>query len=138
MTWAHRCMIVPDKQVEFARQLPAAIAGSSGSGMWGTPLSPSGKLPATHWISVGLIDAPFAALMPLTQYPADAEPIHSPGRAAVAAHLATQAHLAVSAAQVQALFDVCDCSEQEPHEAMSRLGLMMASEQETPDVATDI
>jgi len=121
-------MIVPSSHVEFARQLPAAIAGSSGAGMWGTPLSPSGKLPATHWISVGLIDAQFAALMPLMQYPADAEPIYTPGRPGIAAHLATEAGLPTTSEHVQALFDACDSSEQGPHEAMSRLGLMLVSE----------
>jgi hypothetical protein len=138
MTWTHRCMIVPAAHVEFARQLPAAIAGPSGSGMWGTPLSPSGKLPATHWISSGLIDKQFADLLPLMQYPADAEPIYTPGRPGIAAHLATAAGFTATADQVQALFDASDATDQEATVAMSRLGLMMAFEQETPDVATDI
>jgi len=128
MTWTHRCMIVPAAHVEFARQLPAAIAGSSGSGMWGTALSPSGKLPATHWISSGLLDKQFADLLPLTQYPNDAEPIHTPGQSALAAHLATAAGFTATAEQVQALFDASDATDQEAMVAMSRMGLMMASE----------
>jgi hypothetical protein len=128
MKWVNRCLIVPASQVAFARQLPAAIAGPSGVGMWTTPLSPTGAEPATHYISAGLIDEQFAALMPLTQYPADAEPIHTPGRAAIAAHLATQNGYVVTTEEVQALFDVCDSSEQGPYEALARVGLMLVTE----------
>ena len=102
MSWTHRCLIVPAAHVKFARQLPRAIAGPSGAGMWTTPLSPTGSKPATHFISAGLIDEQFAALMPLTQYPADEEPIHTPGRAAIAAHLATQNGYVVTTEEVQA------------------------------------
>jgi len=128
MTWTHRCLIVPAAEVEFARRLPAAIAGPSGAGMWVAALSPTGTEPATHFISAGLIDAQFAALMPLTQYPTDSEPIHAPGRAAIAANLATQAGFEVTAEQVQALFDSSDSSEQEPFVALARLGLMLVTE----------
>ena len=128
MSWTHRCLIVPAAHVKFARQLPEAIAGPSGSGMWTTPLSPTGTEPATHFISAGLIDEQFAALMPLTQYPADSEPIHTPGRPGIAAHLATQAGLPTTTEEVQALFDVCDSSEQGPYEALARVGLMLVTE----------
>jgi hypothetical protein len=96
--------------------------------MWTTPLSPTGTKPATHFISAGLIDEQFAALMPLTQYPADAEPVHTPGRAAIAAHLATRNGYVVTTEEVQALFDVCDSSEQGPYEALARVGLMLVTE----------
>ena len=128
MSWVHRCLIVPADHVKFARQLPKAIAGPSGAGMWTTPLSPTGTKPATHFISAGLIDEQFAALMPLTQYPADEEPIHTPGRPGIAAHLATQAGYVVTTEEVQALFDVCDSSEQEAYEALARVGLMLVTE----------
>lgn len=126
--WIHRCLIVPDVVVEFARNLPVTIAGPSGSNMWTSPLSPSGKLPATHWISSGLIDQQFADLLPLTQYPSDAEPIHIPGQPAIAAYLATQSGVTVTAEQVQALFNVSDASDQDPEVAMTRLGLLQAYE----------
>ena len=121
-------MIVPAAQVEFARALPPAIAGASGSGMWTTPLSPTGAEPATHYISAGLIDQQFAALMPLTQYPADAEPIYTPGRPEVAAYLATEAGVPTTYEQVAALFAVCDSSDQDPEVAMARLGLVRVTE----------
>ena len=128
MNWLHRCMIVPAAHVEFARDLPVAIAGPSGAGMWTKPLSPTGNEPATHFISSGLIDAQFAALMPLMTYPADAEPIYTPGRPEVAAYLASEAGLPTTYEQVQALFAACDSSEQEAQAAMARLGLMLVTE----------
>ena len=65
--------------LDYARELAATVAGPSGSGMWTTPLSATGQEPATHWISAGLISEDFAALLPLTTYPEDAEPITTPG-----------------------------------------------------------
>ena len=129
MNWTHRCLIVPNAQVEFARSLSAAIAGLSGTGMWTAKLSAGGSEPATHWISAGLIAENFAAILPLMTYPADAEPIYQPGRPEVAAYLATKAGFAATEEDVQALFDVSDASDQEPHAAMQRLGLMMVVEQ---------
>lgn len=66
--WTHRTLIVHDSDVEFARLLTKTITGSAGEGMWNTALSVTGNLPATHWISSGLITAEFAELLPLTQH----------------------------------------------------------------------
>ena len=128
MNWTHRCLIVPNAQVEFARSLSAAIAGLSGTGMWTAKLSAGGSEPATHWISAGLIAENFAAILPLMTYPADAEPIYTPGQASLAAYLATKAGFAATEEDVQALFDVSDVTEQDAFTAMARLGLMMAIE----------
>lgn len=129
MIWTHRCLIVPNAQVEFARSLSDAIAGLSGTGMWTAQLSAGGSEPATHWISAGLIAENFAAILPLMTYPADAEPIYTPGQASLAAYLATKAGFAATEEDVQALFDVSDASDQEPQAAMQRLGLQMVVEQ---------
>lgn len=128
-TWTHRCLIVPNAQVEFARSLSAAIAGLSGTGMWTAQLSAGGNEPATHWISSGMIDQRFADLLPVMRYPLDADPIYTPGQASLAAYLATKAGFAATEADVQALFDVSDASDQDPHAAMQRLGLQMVVEQ---------
>ena len=128
MIWTYRCLIIEDSQVEMARTLTATIAGPSGANMLTTPLSPTGELPATHWISAGLIAENFAAILPLMTYPADAEPIYTPGQASLAAYLATKAGFAATEEDVQALFDVSDVTEQDAFTAMARLGLMMAIE----------
>lgn len=123
--WTYRCLIVPDAHVQFARDLCAAVAGPAGAGMFTAPLSATGQEPATHWISAGLISEDFAALLPLTTYPADAEPVHTPGNAAQVAELANATGYATTEAHVQALFDASDITEQDPQQAMNRLGLQM-------------
>lgn len=132
--WIYRCLIVPDAQVVFARALSETVAGPAGAGMWTTPLSASGFMPATHWISAGLISAEFAALLPLTSYPVDAEPITVPGDAAMVAQVVTANGFETTAEQVQALFDASDITEQEAMQAWGRLGLSMASEDTRIDI----
>jgi len=131
--WTNRTLIVSDEQVEFARLLTATIAGPSGAGMWTTPLSPTGEMPATHWISSGLIDQQFAALLPLAEYPADSDPVHTPGQPEVCAHLATEAGMTVTAAQVAALFAASDVTTEDAQTAMARMGLMIASPTESQE-----
>ena len=131
--WIYRCLIVPDAHVVFARALSETVAGPAGAGMWTTPLSASGFMPATHWISAGLISGEFAALLPLTSYPVDAEPVTVPGDAAMVAQVATANGFETTAEQVQALFDACDITEQEAMQAWGRLGLSMAHPEESSD-----
>lgn len=123
--WTYRAIIVPDAQVTYARELSAALAGPAGDGMYTTPLSATGQEPATHWISAGLISQDFAALLPLTTYPEDAEPITTPGKPEAVAMLAHEAGYTTTPEQVQALFDASDVTEQEAHEVIARLGLQM-------------
>lgn len=124
--WTYRCLIVPDAQVAFARELSATVAGPAGAGMWTTPLSPTGAEPATHWISAGLISQDFAALLPLG---------NDPGNAALVAELATANGMQTTPEQVQILFDASDITEEESHVAMARLGLMMITSPELQTLA---
>ena len=123
--WTYRAIIVPDAQVTYARELFAAVAGPAGAGMFTSPLSATGQEPATHWISAGLISEDFAAMLPLTTYPTDAEPITTPGNPEAVAMLANEAGYETTTEAVQALFDASDVTEQEAHEVMARLGLQM-------------
>ena len=63
MPWTNRTIIVPDPVVEPARMACEALAGAGGSGMFTVPLSATGELPATYWISSGLIEQEFADLL---------------------------------------------------------------------------
>ena len=119
-SWAHRCLVVPDSHVELACQLTVALAGDAGAGMWTTPLSPTGDLPATHWISAGLITEEFASLLPCAD-------LGYPGNAAAAAYLTAQAGFVTTASQVQSLFDASDCTSEDPHSALHRLGLVLTN-----------
>lgn len=62
--WAHRFMVVPDAQKAVAQSLVLQIAPPpSANGMWTTGLNSAGTGTPTHWISSGLIDANFAAIL---------------------------------------------------------------------------
>lgn len=124
--WTYRCLIVPDSQVVFARALSASVAGPSGDGMWTTPLSKSGLLPATHWISTGLISAEFASLLPLTTFPSDAEPIYTNGNPEMVVQLAAANGYLTTVEQVQALFDASDITDEKPEDVFIRVNLLMS------------
>ena len=130
--WTHRTIIVDAAQVELARSLCAAIVGPAGEGMFSTPLSATGLFPATHYISAGLIEAPFADLLPLTAvtYGEGGTPSTStrPGNVALIAQLAAEAGLPITEAEVAALLAGVDVSEQQAEGVMSRLGLQIVAE----------
>jgi hypothetical protein len=120
------CLIIPDSQSTYARELSAVVAGPAGEGMYTTALSQTGEDPATHWISAGIISDEFAAMLPLTTYLLDAEPITTTGNPEAVAMLANNAGYATTVQQVQALFDASNVTEQDAHGAMARMGLQFA------------
>ena len=99
--------------------------------MFTTPLSPTGEAPPTHYISSGLIEAPFADLLPLTAvtYGEDGTPSTStrPGNVALTAQLAAEAGLPITEAEVSALLSAVDVSAQSAQDALTRLGLRIIS-----------
>lgn len=133
--YCFRSLIVPDANVALARQLAETLAGSAGAGMWTTPLSPTGTEPATHWISTGLLGSDFAALLPLWEYHQDDDGTWtdyevSPGQPETIVYLAAEQGLTVSLADVEALLNAADVTEQEWPVACGRLGLQMVQENE--------
>ena len=115
MPWIHRTIIVPDAVVIPARMACEALAGSGGSGMYSVPLSSSGELPATHWISSGLIEQDFADLL--------ANPD------ALAA-VATQAGL--DPAPLVAIVAASDITDEPADVALARLGLRLCQSPAEP------
>ena len=109
INWTHRTLVVPAVIVDQCRALCAA-ATPAGDGMFTTALSPTGDEPATHYISSGLLDADFAALL------------ESPE--AMLAGL-TALDIAVDLATCQAILSASDVSEDEGHAALERMGLLM-------------
>lgn len=73
MNWQFRTLIAPDSIVAPLRAITDSF-GPPASGMFRAGLSPTGLGPATHWISTGAMDEPFAACLPLTTYDAQGEP----------------------------------------------------------------
>lgn len=64
MAWVHRTLIVPVSQVTLAREICQKVPpGKSGWDMFTVGLSATGSLPATHYISSGLIQDDFAYLL---------------------------------------------------------------------------
>ena len=119
ITWTHRSIIVPEAQAKLARDLCAALAGPGGAGMFTTGLSADGSAPATHWISAGLIDSQFAALLPLNDTPGQPETVLA---------LAQQAGMTVTLEQVQALLSAVVVTELEPLAAIAEQNLQLTSE----------
>lgn len=133
--WTHRTIIVPASIAEPARAACAGLAGPGGSGMFETPLSATGMFPATHYISSGPIEQPFADLLPLTSvnYTEDGTPSveTQPGNVALTVQLAADAGLPITEAEVAALLAAVDVSGQSAEDALVRLGLKIIS---TPEL----
>lgn len=131
VVWVPLTIIVPLSYADFARDLCACLAGPAGAGMFTASIG-VGNI-ETHRISgQGLIDEQFAGLLPLTEYPADADPIHTPGQPATVAALATAQGMAVTTEQVAALFAAATVTTETGLAAMARLGLSAITPHETP------
>ena len=132
--WTHRTIIVPATLAESARAACAGLAGPGGSNMFTTPLSPTGEAPPTHYISSGLIEEPFADLLPLTSvsYAEDGTPFTEtrPGNVALTVQLAADAGLPLTEAEVSALLSAVDVSAQSAQDALTLRGLRMVVEPE--------
>ena len=130
--WVHRTIIVPAAIVGAARAACAGLAGPGGSGMFTTPLSPTGEAPPTHYISSGLIEAPFADLLPLTAvtYGEDGTPSIDtrPGDIGLTVQLAASAGLPITKAEVSALFAAVYVSEAPSEAVLSFLNLTIVQE----------
>lgn len=126
VNYVERCLIVPAPYAALARALCNGLApGGSGSGMLTTGLSPTGTAPATHYISAGMIENTFAALLPLTSFDGEGAPTTTPGQPET---IVTLAAGAVTLAQAKALLAAIDVTEQDPFAAMARLGLKLVQQ----------
>lgn len=110
--WCHRTMIVPATIAPQVRALVDSF-GPAAQGMWTTALSPTGAEPATHYISTGMIDRPFADMM------ASPHALQS-GCAAMG--------IEVPLSMCEAILGAADVSEEEPFDAMARLGLQLVQD----------
>ena len=123
-------MIVPAEHADLARLLCETLAGPGGAGMFTTALSATGDDPATHYISSGLIESEFADLLPLIEFPADADPVIHPGQPDLITQMAMAQGMGVTVDDVQALLASVDVTEQPPTDALDRLGLRLSAEPE--------
>jgi len=93
--------------------------------MFQAACSPTGELPATHYISSGCIEDTFASLLPLTAVDADGVATTRAGDAVATAALAVQQGLPFTEAQIAGLYAAADVSEQDAEAALRRLGLVL-------------
>lgn len=108
INWVHRCMIVSASIAETCRELASNLT-PAGAGMWTTPLSLTGNLPATAYISSGMVDQVLADLL------------ESPE--------ALAAGTGISLSDAAAILSRSDISEEDPHTAMDRLGFKLISQE---------
>ena len=127
--WAFRTMITTAATTATARSIAVTLSPTGGQYMWITPLSASGNLPATHYISTGLISPEFAMLVPEQVWQWNAATSQwvkvssTPGDPVMCYQMCVDGGLSITQAQVNAVYAAADVTEQEPFVAFSRLGL---------------
>ncbi len=122
-----RTMILAADTIDLARELAASF-GPGGSGMWLTPLSADGTEPATHFISSGYIPEAFAYMVPSQTWAMDENGnwvmvSSDPGNPQAVYEAATAQGVICTLAEVEAVFNTADVTDEEPFAAMGRAGL---------------
>lgn len=122
-----RTLIIAAQDATIARAIAAGF-GPGGVGMWTTPINATGTGTPTHYISSGFIPAEFVSLSPNATWEMSEQgdwvrTSSYGGDAATVYAYAQQGGLPVTLAQIEGVFSRSDCSEQDPHVAMGRLGL---------------
>ena len=127
MTDIFRTMIVPESAVTLARQIASTVAPTTGDGMWVSEFEDAqGNL---HYISTGYISPDWAGLIPLQVWEqvdgAWSMTDSDPGNAALIHGAIAEAdpQSSITLADVQAVFDATDVTEQDPWIAIDQLGL---------------
>lgn len=119
MVWSHLTIIIPAEHVAVARETCAA-AHPAGHGMFTAALSFDGLEPITHYVSAGLVEDVWLAMMndPALLYGAATQ-----GAAAQGIEYARAAQ------EVATAFAATDVSQEPAHAAFARLGLAMVTDE---------
>lgn len=120
-TWVHRNIIVPASLALPARNLAECLTPAA-AGMFITPVSPTGDGDPTHFISSGLVDEQFMALLsdPAALYAACQQGAQAQGMT-----------LTATLADAEALVAQANVSEENPFGALIRVGLKILSGEES-------
>ena len=123
MTYKFATIIVTAEVVEIARAVAAQIDPAGSTGLWTTPLSPTGDEddPITHYVISGQNDERVVDGMK------DANALYA---SLVAAASEADADPVATLAQCEALVAGTDDTDEEPFVAMARLGLLIVSPDE--------
>lgn len=103
--------------------------------MWTTKLSLDGNEPASHYISTGIINEEFSALMPEQVWEQGEDGIWSmvssnPGNPSILHALCVDSGMSVSLQEIESVFSSSDVTIQEPFVALYRLGLTLVRSEE--------
>jgi len=125
-----RTLILPASVTPLAQQIAATLS-PAGAGMWTTGLAPTATDAPTHFISTGYIAPEFAHMVPEQTWEQGEDGAWvristATGSPQAVTEACNAAGMEVTLAQVLAVFDAADVTEQEPFVAMARLGLVMA------------
>ena len=124
--WVRRCFIVTAANLAYVKSLCPSLAGPEYAGMWPSAISPTGVIPATHYIEEGCWKDTMMALLPFSTVNAvGVKTLQTPGNAAFVAAAATANGMPTTTLIVQAMFDASDITDQPPFVAMARLGLQI-------------
>ena len=133
MSDVFRTLIVTSDDAPLARTIAATLDPAHSTGMWETPLSPTGTEPATHYISPGYIGEGFAALVPLATWQLQGDPpewvqtAYEPGDSFAVLALCEEAGMTVTLEQIEDLFADSDVTAEDPWVALGRLGLKIVT-----------
>ena len=117
--WTHRTLICPASIVAQARNIGDCLHPAA-SGMFVSPLSPSGSAPATHYVSSGLIEDLWLPAL------SDPDTLY-----AAAQYGASQQGIALTATRADcvALLTAGDISSEPWQAACARLGLQQVAQE---------
>lgn len=120
MTYARLTIIVPAASAPLARSLAAHLTGSASADVWRVGLSPTGQLPATHFVSSGAVGSDMVPVL------TDAAVLHAMVMAALDTGMEMPANVGVTLADCESLVAesvVVDIDEEAPLDTLERLGL---------------
>jgi hypothetical protein len=133
--YVFRTLLVAAQDVALASTIAETLGPGGSTGMFQTPLGPTADGAPTWGASSGYIDPAWALLAPCGTWEQDdtgawVQTAYYPGDPAAVVAACGAAGLTVSLADVQAIFDRCDVSEQDPWTVFARLGVTIVQSQE--------
>jgi len=93
--------------------------------MFATGLSATGAAPATHFISSGPISDEMAYLLPCKSVDSEGVVTTAPGHPELVPALALKAGISTTQTKINGLYAAIDVSDQQPFEALARVGLQL-------------
>jgi enoyl-CoA hydratase/carnithine racemase len=126
MSYAHRTIIAPAAVIAAVRTLAAVFPGTGGELFLPRAMSPTGKLPATHYGASGFVGTEFADVLPVTHIDAETGAVTRDAiDAAPLAAMAADMGMPVPAAHIAALLAACVVTERGFDAELDRLGLVL-------------